>query len=141
VQSGRERPTVLLDVEASPEEVAAVERVVRSFGIGGRVEAGLHRKALGDLPFTVYVFMPVAAGFLGALGTDLYAGLKRFLTGIVEARNGRRGAVVIRDGAQLVLSSDLPDEALQALAELDPSELEDGYWVWDRDAHEWRNAF
>jgi hypothetical protein len=137
------RRSVSVDRGAPADEVAAVERVLRSFGIQGPVEANYGRKSFGELPFVVYIFMPIVAGFLGKLGADLYESVKRLVEELTEARGGRDGQIFVADretGTTLALDSGLPDEAYRAFAEIDWSKLEDGYVVWDTERGEWRNA-
>ncbi len=84
-------------MEVAPaEEVEAVERVLRSLGIDGDIDAGIEHRGVGDYPWVVYVMTPIVAGFLGKLGADLYDGAKRLVLGIREARKDKQGSVVVR---------------------------------------------
>jgi hypothetical protein len=136
--------SVSVERDAPADEVVAVERVLRSFGIQAAVETNYGRKSFGELPFVVYIVMPIVVGFLGALGADLYKGAKRFVQEITEARRGLDGEIFVKDeqsGTMLVLVSGLPEEAYRAFADVDWSELTGGSIVWDAEHGEWRNAF
>jgi hypothetical protein len=133
---------VAMDEEASVAEVEAVEAVLRKAGFSEPVSPSVGRRSLGDLPFVIYVSAPVMAflsAFMGAAGKDAYDSLKHFVRDVRAARRDRPGSIVIEDresredSTVLVLSADLPDEAFEALADLDFEALKGAYLVWDRD--------
>jgi hypothetical protein len=131
------------DKTTTPDQLESVEQVLRSFGIEPQVEADYVRKSLGELPFIVYVLMPIVGGFLAALGSDIYQATKRLLSDLQAAHDGRRGELVVDDreaGTRIVLGTELPDDALQALAALDWDQLEGGHLVWDAQDQRWRSS-
>jgi hypothetical protein len=95
-----------------------------------------------DLPSLVIVG-PIAAflaAFAGAAGKDAYVRLKAFLQDVRKTRGDR--VVLVSDGTDrfgIVLTDDLPDEALQALFGLDVREFANrGTSGWDRVEHRWQ---
>ena len=72
---------VMLEMEASPEEVAAVEEVLRREGIQGTVRASFMRLSMGELPWVIYLSGPLwvfVSAFLAAAGQDAWKGLTGF---------------------------------------------------------------
>ena len=68
--------------------------------------------------------------------------MKAWTKAMFEARKESglcRGAISVVDlnGTELVLASDWPDEALDALAEIDWDQVEGGYLVWNEAEEEW----
>ncbi len=134
--------TVSMDIEASRAEIEAVAEAFKHNGFNGPVSAKIERRSLGDLPFVIYVSATVTA-FMGAFaaqaGKDSYERIKRFVRDLQSARSGTDGSVVIQDrenqedSTVLVLSTDLPDEAFEALMTLDLESAKGAYLVWDRD--------
>lgn len=92
-------------------------------------------------------FLAAFAGAIGtAAGTDTWKGVKRVVTGVKEWLDERYPSAPPHDrvtinlrhaetGVMVFISSDLPDEALRALADL---ELTPGAsYIWDEDTKEW----
>jgi hypothetical protein len=142
---------VSIEGGASPEEVAKVQKLFADSGFSVDVDAGLPLSGgpPTDLVWGIYVFLgvPVAAFFstLGAeAGKDAYAATKYWIKQIVAARKSPDGTGQIslagRDGSHLRLSSELPDEALDALRDIDWSTLGDGFLTWDDDRGRWTVA-
>lgn len=95
-----------------------------------------------DVPSLV-IAGPVAAflsAFAAAAGKDAYARVKAFLKDIRKTRGDR--VVMVSDGTErfgIVLTDDLPDEALVALFEVDLREFAGrGTTGWDREARRWQ---
>lgn len=131
-----------MDKQADAAEVAAVADLFKEAGFTGSVRAEIEHRSAGEIPFVIYVSVPVTAflsAFAGAAGKDAYDSLKDFLRRIREARRNRSGSVVIRnpdgtrDSTVLVLSADLPDEAFEALSDLDLEANKGAYLVWDEE--------
>jgi hypothetical protein len=92
-------------------------------------------------------FLVAFAGALGtAAGTDAWKGIKRVVGRLKEwfaqhypsAPPHDRVTLNLRDaesGAMVYISSDLPDEAYQALGQLDPEPGTE--YLWDEDAGLW----
>jgi hypothetical protein len=138
---------VATDDLATDAELEAVDQAFRRAGFEVRAEAVVGRKSEGVLPWVIYVTLtaPIAS-FFGSFaveaGKDAYSTVKRWLREICESRqesgNGS-GAVVLRDseGSSLILTSQLPEEALDALRGLDWSEKRGDYLIWSHDRGEW----
>lgn len=133
---------IAMDKQADAAEVAAVSDLFKEAGFTGSVRAEIEHRSAGEIPFVIYVSVPVTAflsAFAGAAGKDAYDSLKGFLRRIREARRNRSGSVVVRnlggtnDSTVLVLSADLPDEAFEALGDLDLEANKGAYLVWDND--------
>lgn len=131
---------IAMDKEASAAEVEAVAGLFKEAGFSGPVSADIERRGLGDFPFVIYASVPVTAfltAFAGAAGKDAYDSLKRFVGDIRAARRNRPGSIVVQDrenhddGTVLVLSAPMPDEAYEALADLDLEAERGSYLVWD----------
>ena len=141
---------ILLDAEALPREIAAVEAVAQKEGIRGSVRAAFFRKSLGDLPWVIYLLAPVlvfCSAFLkGAgqeAGRDTYQALRGLVERLYHARRNRHGGVIVRDSdtfTEIVLQDDLPEEAYRQLAQMGPKRLEGGYWVWDSEQNRWHRT-
>jgi hypothetical protein len=95
----------------------------------------------GAIPWVIYVILgaPIATFFTtiaAEAGKDAYQPIKRWAVELLAARRGG-GAVDFRDsdGMRLVFSSELPDEALAALSNLDWSKFQrsgDIHWSGSR---------
>jgi len=106
-------------------------------------EAVIERRSAGALPWVIYVTIavPIAAffqSFASEAGKDAYAAVKQWVKDVRETRNGD-GSMVLRDPehSNLVLNSGIPDEALEALRDLDWSEKRGDYLVWNDSRGEW----
>lgn len=146
--------SVKLDVLAREHEVAAVEEAFARAGFKVEARPTVETRAdhLGAavLPWLVYVVVTVPlgaflVGFGSAAGKDAWGAVKTWVWDVWEAREspyGVGGTLDVRDplGTRLVLSPPLPDEALDALAEIDWEAVEGGDLHWDENRGEWRDA-
>jgi hypothetical protein len=145
---------VMLDSEATAEEVAAVMAAFNDVGLPVRVEATYERKGVGDLPWLIHIGAPIVAVLavfrkpavkFGERLADTFGDIADdWLKGLYEARKARRGVVVIeqaRGNPEVLLDRDLPPEAWRQLADLvdrealdeipgecDQIRYEDGAW-------------
>lgn len=143
--------SVNTEAGAHAPELAAVREVFQRAGFEVDVQPVLIRRSAGVLPWIVSVTLtvPIAAWFTsfavesGKLAAqDAHAAVKVFAKGVFAARHDAgsgRGALDLEDpeGSQLILSSDLPDEALDALAGIDWDEARGGYLTWDTTERRW----
>jgi len=148
---------VVVEREAPPEEIQALEELFRGAGVRAEVRADYWRLSALDLPYAVYVLAPLTwialkflGGAAGAAGTDAWEafrdggwlGLQRFVQEVGRARGEREGSIVVRDpeGPDVALSDRLPEEAFRALAELDWRELPNGQLFWSQERCDWHHA-
>ena len=145
------RVDVLMDGEASPDEVTAVEEVFKEEGIGASVRATYFRKSLDELPWVIFIsgvafvlildFLRAAAQGAGReAGRDAYQGLRRLVSRLYAARQNKPGSVIYKDTETrtiIVLQEDLPQEAYRLLTEMGPDKLNGGNWIWDFDQNRW----
>lgn len=142
---------VYLEVEASAEEVAAVEQALREAGIDAPVEAAYMRKGIGDFPWILQISGAAIAlffaGFLPAVGVDAWKGLKALIVKLYEARAGSRapkGVVILIDEPThewILIREDLPDEAWQQLLTMEIPTTKSGQLRWDDKARAWRDTW
>lgn len=142
-------PAVYLDATASNEEVEAVRRLLDEAGLGVEVRASYVQKSLEVLLWTIFLSIPLrkflnafaeaygkGLGEQAAGGTPAVArGLHGWLQRLHLSRPGD-GQVILNDdehGFQVLLSRDLPTEAIEALWQLDPARDggEAGQVSWD----------
>ena len=113
----------------------------QAYGFEPEVAADYGRRSGGVLPWiiTVVVTTPVVA-FFAAIGTaagqDTYAAVKKWAKDMWASRTNSpasRGFLEIEDteNTRVILASDLPDEALDALVRLDWEEHRGEYLIWD----------
>jgi hypothetical protein len=92
------------------------------------------------LPIAVW-FSSFAAESGKLAAQDAHAAVKTFVKGVFAARRhagSGRGALDLEDPeTRLSLPSDLPDEALDALAGIDWDEARRGYLTWDPVERKW----
>jgi hypothetical protein len=152
--AGVEIEYVSLDEAASPEEVAAVTAVFGRAGFEADVDANFGRKSAALLPWAIIVFLgtPLAKffwAFFGRLGKraadDVYPSLREFIKELIAARSSSaapRGDIrfMDRDGTNLIVSAEITDEAIDALAQLDWEAMRGGWLLWDTERGEWRDA-
>jgi hypothetical protein len=142
---------VLLDVQASPTELAAISAAFDAAGIAvDDLSAGYSQKSL-DIPWVVLISLGggLTAGaflrsFFSEAGKEAGLAVKTWHEQMREARAASRlraGNVAIKDqeGTWIIFSV-MPDEAYAKLLELDWETERGGYFVWDQDQSEWRNA-
>jgi len=140
---------VSIEAEATAGQEEAVNEVFRRAGFEVESHATIFRASADLKPWLVHVtvLVPLAAFFaaIGAqAGKDAYAVAKAWAKDMFEARKNSglgRGSIVLHDlnGTQLILSSQWPDGAFDALPELDWAELEGGYLTWDETEGRWIN--
>jgi hypothetical protein len=133
------------DYAWTPADADALAAAFRRAGFQPRIE--IHHQARGAgvevtaWVITVTLATPVIAffqSFGSELGKDAYVQLKQWFHQVRDRSPGK-GAIVVRDGRyreNVVLDSDLPDKALQALTEarhLGSSE----YIGWDPEQDAW----
>jgi hypothetical protein len=130
---------VLIEAEAPPGQKQAVDEMFARAGFDVQSRAALHRRSAGDLPWIVYVTLAVPiASFFAAFGSeagkDAHAAVKAWAKAMYEARKesglGQGHISLVDPSNELVLASEWPDEALDALAEIDWAQVEGGYLVW-----------
>ena len=138
---------ILLEMEALPHEVIAVEGVAKDEGIRSSVRATFFRMSEGQLPWVIFLMAPIvvfSAAFFKAAGQeagrDAYQALRRFVSKLYAARRDASGSVAFWDpetNTHVALQRDLPAEAYRKLILIDPEQLEGGHWVWDFEQNEW----
>ena len=116
---------VACDTAATPAELAAVEAAFDRAGFEVHATRAVEARSGDLLHWVIYVTLgfPITAffsSFGSEAGKDAYPKVKRWVTDIWAARNGT-GSMRLQDSdhTDLVLSSQLPDEALDALREID----------------------
>lgn len=136
---------IVCDEEAPQEEVSALNRVLHAYGLPPATPT-FGRRSLGDLPWQVLVtgapFVAFWSTFASKAGEDAYKAVKRWLVDMSKARGDRPGTVTIIDEPTqtwIVLSPDLPEQALRQLPTFDPVRDggESGYARWDPDRRTW----
>lgn len=134
---------VMIEDTAPPGHTEAVAEAFKRVDLVVEVEAAWIRKSADVLPWVVKIAVDgTLAGFFGALGVDAYSTFKRLVHEVREARTGAgdgTGSIDVSDSdnTHLILSDSLPDEALDALRDLDWSEKRGEYLVWKPDRNEW----
>ena len=142
--------SVRVDAAASRRRAKAVRKAFRRAGFEVDVTRDLPLRSafVGDAGWLVDVSLaaPVAA-FFASFGTeagkDAYSAVKDWVRVVWSARRGwsrGEGELVLSDpnGTELELSSSIPDEALDALREIDWDQQSGAYLAWDFDHGKWR---
>jgi hypothetical protein len=145
VAGGGENP-FRIDVEVGPIanklELADIrEAFARAgFDVRPKEQVGV---GSGAAPWVISVTLgaPIATfftTFASKAAEDAYAPVKRWVHDLWAARRAA-GSVVLQDflGSTLVLSSGLPEAALDALRDLDWAEVRGDSLVWSEDKNEW----
>jgi hypothetical protein len=140
---------VLLEAEATPQEVAAVEAALREVGIDWPVVAALERRGIGDYPWVIMlagppsvVFGVFAKKFAELAAEDVYVSLKKWVRQLASSRRDSNGTITINDpasGTVILLDPELPDEAYRQLPAVDP-ERDGGearYLSWNNEEGRW----
>ena len=145
---------VHIEATAPAEHVAAVEEAFARAGFRVAVAADYERKGVADLlPWVVLVILlspikPFFDAFSAKAGEraadDAYDGLKQLLRDIRLARSGAgtgEGSIRISDPERtnVELPSPLPDEAVEALRDIDWNEVRGAWLVWDPQRKTWRD--
>lgn len=139
---------VYTDASAPPAEVTAVEDAFARAGFPVKVQPGIEYKSGAELiPWIVQVTLatPIAV-FLSTLAAeaakDAYAAVKAWVRDVWNARaaSGRGGIrLTDPDGTNLILTNDVPEEALDAVSDIEWALKKGHYLVWDGERREWRD--
>jgi hypothetical protein len=132
---------VAIEREASPDEVAAVQRVFDEAGTPAVVSPSYGRYSVFHPDWLVIVewsALAFASGLAAKAGGDTWDALRDFVTRLHRERRAlghEQGSVEIDEGSrQIFLHDALPREAYQALAQLP----EEGTYHWDVKSGGWR---
>jgi hypothetical protein len=141
---------VLLDRYASPAEVEDVRAVFQRAGARAMVRPVWEKPPqTGNGPFWIVLillgvsFKAFADGFFGKLGENAADALREFVEELRRTRDqstrADNGWIQFDDpdDTKVMLGADLPQEAYEALLQLDWSEHTGGMLMWDDTAHEW----
>jgi hypothetical protein len=137
---------VVLDVNATPEAQAFVERILTTQGHAApvRVRRG-HRSVHSHLSvIEILIAVPFTAFFASVAteaGKDAYGELKRLLASLRQSPGGDETVLKLIDpgGLRVVLQRDLSEPALDSLAEIEWSEVSQATSVvWDGTRCRWR---
>ena len=139
---------VALERGATDDERAAVEEAFRRVGFDVRATDTVEYRSSGPVPWIVMVTLatPIAAffhAFAAEAGKDAYAAVKQWVRDLWDARaTAGEGAVRLHDAQRstLVLSTRIPDEALDALSRVDWEAVSGDYLTWDEARGEWGDA-
>jgi hypothetical protein len=142
---------VMLEREATPEEIAAVERVLIEAGIDGTVIAVFERQSVGLNPWVLWIVVPAATRFLSAFmaeaGEDAWRRLKSWVLKLYASRatsKAPKSAITLLDEATnefVLLRDNLPDLAWQLLFTIDFRETDSGQLRWDFTTNAWRDPW
>ncbi len=138
---------VLIEDTAPPEHVTTVTEAFRRAGFDVEVAPIFHRKAADLLPWLVkvVVILPIGAFFTSFAvegGKDAYGAVKEWIKDVSASRTGAgtgEGSLWLSDPdrTNLVLSSSLPDEAIEKLRDIDWGAKRGDYLVWNASRSEW----
>jgi hypothetical protein len=144
---------VLMESGAPPGEVEAVRDALHDVGLDLPVDASLVRRSLGELPWYLLLVAPLArfgwtfagkvAERLGERTGDAVANsLSLLVRRLWQSRSGPEGRMELEDSltkTRIMLTEDLPDEAYDALRQIDLSEtkLQGNVLVFDRASGKW----
>lgn len=138
---------VVIERTAPPEHAAAVKEAFARAGFDVEVECAYGWKSADVLQWIVLVILALPLrgfleGFGSAAGADAYKAVKAWLEDVSSARSGAgtgKGSIQISDPehSNVILPSPLPDEAIDALRDLDWSEHRGDDLFWDRTRKIW----
>jgi hypothetical protein len=138
---------VHIEETAPAEQSSAVKRVFADSGLDAEVTADYGRRSLDVFPWAIIfvVSTPLRAffqSFGSEGGKDAYAKFKEFMHQLRKSRSGAgsgSGTVDVSDpdGTRIIFGSELPDEAIEALANVDWDAVRGGYIVWNNERQEW----
>jgi hypothetical protein len=140
---------VVLEHAADPEDLEAVGVAMGRYGFKVVPMRAPQLRSGGIALWVVQVSLaaPMAAfmaSFANEAGKDAYGQMKKWLGGVVEAREVRRpggpGAIELldSDGTSLSVPSRLPEDAIERLFEIDWSAAAGSSITWDADLRTWR---
>lgn len=139
---------VITDAEASPEELAALNDAFRRVGFDVQADPAIHARSIDPVPWVVYVMLgaPIATFFTtlaAEAGKDAYEPLKQWVKDVWAARGNKPGCADLSDPqhTRLSLRAGLPEEALDALKEIDWSRKHGGDLHWSESRREWLDPF
>jgi hypothetical protein len=140
---------VYLDDKASPAELAGIRETFRKHGFDVEPEANYMRKSADVLPWVVVVVLltPIGSFFRAfgeRAGQDAYDAVQAWVREVWEARaasEASEGSLAVEDsdGTHLILSTNIPPEALAALSEIDWAAQQGRYLTWDEVGRVWRD--
>ena len=148
--------SVSIEATASASQLEAVREAFLRAGFDVDVQADWERRSADVLPWLVSVGLgiPIETFFVNfaksagsaageQAGKDGYASFKTWFRDLLEARrttDSGGGEVVLRDpdATTLVLVTSIPDEAIDALRELDWGRLQTGWLAWNAERREWQ---
>ncbi len=135
---------ISIEDTAPPGHKDAVVEAFREAGFEVEVVADYGRRSAGVLPWIVRITLDeTIKGFFITLGG---VGFKALYDSIKKARKGANsedeGTVELYDSESswMILPASLPDEAIDALSDLDWDRLRGGYLIWNSEDKEWYNA-
>jgi hypothetical protein len=142
--------SIALEDDASPVAQERIRRACAAVGLEAAFEPRWERRSAPggpELPWiiSIAVGVPLAhffGGFFGAAGKDSWEVVKGWIRELRAARGARRGTITLRssDGTDVRIGSSLPDEALDALRDVDWSQQIGADLTWDAEAGRWRDA-
>lgn len=138
---------VLVDKDATADEIAGVEDAFRTLGLEVEVVPAMEARSAAEVPWIVLISGAAAVALfnrlLGRSADDLYDALKGWIGGIREARGrghaNRRGSIDVR-GTELALlfPHDVSDDAIRKLVGLDLKSYPPGTLLaWDSREERW----
>lgn len=119
------------------DQASAFEDKLRSAGLdiirtrGGLVET---------IPWLVLIGLPMQS-FLSSLGEDAYQTFKKAVRDLFKSTGDPGDSAILEDdlsGIQVILESDLPEDAYRQLRVLDLRHFSSGPLRYDRNEHCWR---
>jgi hypothetical protein len=139
---------VLVVGTLSTEEADRLRQAFGHLGLAAELREVPPRRSVGDFAWMLLAALPLKPFFdqlVHDAAADAYKGLKR-LVGIVVRRHDQAPehpkVLVLQDsstGIQVVLESDLSDEAYEQLLKLDLGAIRRGPVHYDRHRCEWRS--
>lgn len=133
----------VLDLRASPDELASVTQIALEEGVPGQVRAALSQKSIEDVAWTVLILTPIVPflkGFMEEAGRSSYKDLRRLVTRLIAAGKRGKGHVEVMERDSLttiVFPPDLPEEAFEQLTKLGLENIAGNYWMWDSTTKCW----
>ena len=139
---------IVVEAEATDDEIAAVEAVAASLPYCTKIIPGYNRKSIDTaLPWIALISAMAIGSFLNGFfqeaGADAYRACKKWVDELAEARTkttGRSGSIIFIDpdtSCWVYLEDGLPEEAYRSLNRIDLREYdlgvryqsESGQWV------------
>jgi hypothetical protein len=139
---------ILVAAEVSAEEEQAIVEAFRALDVAARTRMVPTRRSLEQLHWLVLATLPLHAllsGLGAAAAQDIAQGLKHLVGRVIGTKHKSASSpqvLVLQDAVtqlQVVLETDLPAEAYQALVTLDLSAFRQGPVHYDRRRGRWRS--